>query len=72
MKYLPIALFIVPGLLHAVMLPVMAQLGVGVRWQDWLTPQADGLYHVPGFSRLGHSDMQGLVGHIVQTPSSDC
>ena len=47
MKYVPIALFLIPGLLHAVMLPAVAKLGGGLRWQDWLTPHADGLYHVP-------------------------
>src|SRR5690242_15809636 len=47
MRYLPVALFLIPGVLHAVMMPVMAQFGGGLRWQSWLTPHADGLYHVP-------------------------
>jgi hypothetical protein len=44
LKYLPVALFLIPGVQHAVMLPFMATAPGGVQWQDWLTPQADGLY----------------------------
>jgi uncharacterized protein len=47
------------------MLSVMAQWGVRVQWQDWLTPQADGLYHVPASRGWGTLTMQGLIGHIV-------
>jgi membrane protease YdiL (CAAX protease family) len=65
MRYFPIALFLIPSVLHAVMLPVMAQLGGGVRRQDWLTPEADGLYHVPASRGWGAPTMQGLVAHIL-------
>lgn len=65
MKYVPIALFLIPGLLHAVMLPAVAKLGGGLRWQDWLTPHADGLYHVPASRGWGTLTIQGLVGHIL-------
>jgi hypothetical protein len=47
LKYLPFALFLIPGVLHAAMLPLMMAVESGVHWQDWLTPQADGLYHTP-------------------------
>jgi len=40
--HLPVALFLIPGVLHAVMLPTMATLEGGVRWQDWLTRHSDG------------------------------
>jgi membrane protease YdiL (CAAX protease family) len=65
LRYLPIALFLIPGVEHAVMLPVMAAAPGGVQWQDWLTPQADGLYHTPSSRGWGALTIQGLVGHIV-------
>jgi hypothetical protein len=55
LKYLPVAMFLIPGVLHAVALPLLAASG-GIQWQDWLTPQADGLYHAPGFPGLGRAD----------------
>jgi uncharacterized protein len=64
-RYLPAALFLIPGLLHAVMLPLMVRWGIGIRWQDWLTPQADGLYHVPASRGWGSLTTQGLIAHIV-------
>jgi len=64
-RYLPIALLLIPGLLHAVMIPVMAKVGGGVRWQEWLTPRADGLYHVPASRGWGTLSLHGLVGHIL-------
>ncbi len=64
-KYVPIVLFLIPGLLHAVLFAAMAHLGVAVQWQDWLTPQADGLYHAPASRGWGTLTIQGLVGHIL-------
>jgi len=64
-RYLPVALFLIPGVQHAVMLPVMATAPGGLQWQDWLTPQADGLYHTPASREWGAVTIQGLVGHIV-------
>jgi membrane protease YdiL (CAAX protease family) len=65
LRYLPVALFLVPGVLHAVMLPGMAILGGGVSWQDWLTRRADGLYHAPASRGWGALTTQGLVEHIL-------
>jgi membrane protease YdiL (CAAX protease family) len=65
LKYLPVSLFLIPGVLHAVMLPLMAAMGGGVQWQDWLTPQADGLYHTPASRGWGALTIRGLIGHIV-------
>src|SRR5579872_77884 len=47
LRYLPVALFLIPGVLHAVMLPLTATLEGGVHWQSWLTRQPDGLFHTP-------------------------
>lgn len=46
-KYVPLAVLLIPAVLHAVMLPVTAHFEGGLPWQDWLKPQADGLYHTP-------------------------
>jgi membrane protease YdiL (CAAX protease family) len=46
------------------MLPVEMTLAGGVLWQDWLTPQADGLYHTPASRGWGALALQGLVVHI--------
>jgi membrane protease YdiL (CAAX protease family) len=64
-RYLPIALFLIPLVLHVVMLPVIAKLEGGVRWEGWLTPGADGLYHVPAPRQWGILTMPELMGHIV-------
>jgi membrane protease YdiL (CAAX protease family) len=65
LRYLPVALFLIPVVQHAVMLPFMATAPGGVQWQGWLTPQADGLYHTPASRGWGSVTIQGLVGHIV-------
>jgi CAAX protease family protein len=64
LPYLPVALFLIPVVQHAVMLPFMAAAPGGIRWQDWLTPQSDGLYHTPASRGWGAVTIQGLVGHI--------
>jgi membrane protease YdiL (CAAX protease family) len=64
-KYLPIALFLIPGLLHAVMLPAMALLGASVQWLAWLTPHADGLYYVSTPPGWGTLTLPGLVERIL-------
>jgi membrane protease YdiL (CAAX protease family) len=65
LRYLPVALFLIPAVQHAVMLPFMSTAPGGLQWQDWLTPQADGLYHTPASRGWGAVTIQGLVGHIV-------
>lgn len=64
LRYLPVAIFLIPVVLHAVMLPVEVTLEGGVHWQDWLTPQADGLYHTPASRGWGALALPGLVVHI--------
>jgi membrane protease YdiL (CAAX protease family) len=64
LRYLPVALFLMPGILHAVMLPLMASFAGGLHWQDWLTPQPDGLYHTPALRGWGALTTAGLISHI--------
>lgn len=64
-RYLPIALLLIPGVLHAVMLPLSMATEPGVHWQDWLTPQSDGLYHTAASRGWGTLTLQGLAAHIV-------
>jgi membrane protease YdiL (CAAX protease family) len=64
LKYLPVALLLIPVVNHAVMLPVTAALAGGLPWQNWLTPQADGLYHTPASRGWGVLTIQGLAGRI--------
>lgn len=64
LRYLPTALFLMPAVLHSTMLPTMAFTESGLQWQDWLTPQSDGLYHSPPSRGWGVLTMQGLIGHI--------
>jgi hypothetical protein len=65
LRYLPVALFLIPGALHAVTLPLLVALEGQLPWQDWLKPQADGLYHTPLIRGWGVLTGQGLVGRIV-------
>lgn len=64
LKYLPVALFLIPGILHAVMVPLVVAVEGRIPWQDWLTPQADGLYHTPASREWGTLTVAGLVGRI--------
>ena len=61
--YLPVALFLFPVVLHAVMLPAMA-IGGPLPWQDWLTPESDGLSHSPASRGWGTLTTAGLAGRI--------
>lgn len=63
-RYLPAALFLIPAVLHAAMLPLMSTLGGGIHWLDWLTPQPDGLYHTPLSRGWGTHALPALVGRI--------
>jgi membrane protease YdiL (CAAX protease family) len=65
LRYLPVALFLIPGTLHAVTLPLLAALEGPLPWQDWLTPSVDGLYHTPLSRGWGVLTFEGLVGRIV-------
>src|SRR5262245_25653069 len=59
-SYAPIALLLMPVALHAIMLLRMTAAGP-LPWQDWLTPQPDGLYHSPASRGWGVLTAGGLV-----------
>jgi membrane protease YdiL (CAAX protease family) len=63
LRYLPLALFLMPLVMHAVMLPTAAAVG-RLHWQDWLTPSADGLYYTPAVRAWGVLTTAGLVVRI--------
>jgi membrane protease YdiL (CAAX protease family) len=63
MRYLAVALFLMPVAMHAVMLPVAAAVG-SLQWQEWLRPSADGLYHTPSSRGWGAVTATGLVVRI--------
>jgi membrane protease YdiL (CAAX protease family) len=65
LRYLPLALFLIPGTMHAVTLPLLVALQGPLPWQDWLKPAADGLYHTPLSRGWGVLSVEGLVGRIV-------
>ncbi|MFA5910559.1 MAG: CPBP family intramembrane glutamic endopeptidase [Vicinamibacterales bacterium] len=64
LKYLPLVL-LMPAVLHAVMLPLTAMLEGGLQWHEWLTPQADGLFHTPESRGWGTMTATGLMGRVV-------
>ena len=45
--FLPFALFLIPAALHGAMLPEAARQEGTLRLQQWLTPDANGLFHTP-------------------------
>lgn len=62
-RYLPAALFLMPAVLHAAMLPAAAALD-RVHWHAWLTPGADGLYHTPADRGWGVLTPAGLAARM--------
>jgi membrane protease YdiL (CAAX protease family) len=64
LKYVPVALFLIPVVMHVVMLPVGAALWGRLPWEEWLTAQADGLYHTPASRGWGVLTTQRLVARM--------
>jgi membrane protease YdiL (CAAX protease family) len=64
LKYMPLALLLLPVVIHAAMLPVTAAYEGRLPWEDWLTPQSDGLYHTPAERGWGALTFGGLVGRV--------
>ena len=64
LRYLPVALLLIPLVMHAAMLPLTVHVAGRLPWQDWLTPQADGLYHRPASRGWGVLTTEGLAGRI--------
>jgi len=66
LKWIVLALFIFPVLIHAVCLPVIAsQNNSHLPWQSWLSPGNDGLFHTPSDRNWGILTRSGLVFHIL-------
>jgi membrane protease YdiL (CAAX protease family) len=61
LRYLPVALLLMPLVMHVVMLPVAGHLWGGLPWARWLTPEADGLYHTPAARNWGVLTPAGLA-----------
>jgi membrane protease YdiL (CAAX protease family) len=65
LEYAAPALFLLPVAMHVGMLPVIARYEGGLPWEDWLTAQADGLYHPPPQRGWGALTFEGLAGRIL-------
>src|SRR5689334_24875676 len=65
LKYIPIALLLMPVAMHAAMLPVTLGFEGHLPWFAWLTPQADGTYRTPSPLAWGDLTVGGLAGRIV-------
>lgn len=65
LRYIPVAVLLIPVVMHATMLPVIVNLEVGWPWQSWLTPRSDGLYQTPDSLGWGVLTADGLVGRII-------
>lgn len=63
LRYLALALFLMPFVMHAAMLPVAAALG-RLQWVDWLTTGADGLYYTPPERGWGVLTRAGLAARV--------
>jgi membrane protease YdiL (CAAX protease family) len=62
--YIPVALLLMPVVMHVVMLPLAATLNGRLAWQEWLTPKADGLYYTPASRGWGTLTLAGLVARM--------
>jgi len=62
--YVPVALLLLPIVMHAAMLPVAAIYEGRLPWQEWLTPQADGLLHSSTERGWGVMTPMGLAGRV--------
>lgn len=62
--YVPVALLLLPIVMHAAMLPVAATYEGRLPWQEWLTPQADGLLHSSTERGWGVMTPMGLAGRV--------
>ena len=62
-RYVPLALLLMPIFMHGVMVPTALVLG-RLHWQAWLTAGADGLYHTPADLGWGALSRTGLVARM--------
>jgi membrane protease YdiL (CAAX protease family) len=62
--YIPLALLLLPVVMHVAMLPVILAYEGGLPWQDWLTPQSDGLIHSSTERAWGVMTSGGLLRRV--------
>ncbi len=60
-RWLPAAVLTLPLAIHAVALPGVIVLEGKVPWDQWLTPDADGRYHTPGWGVLTGPELAGRI-----------
>lgn len=58
------ALFFMPLVMHAAMLPWAVHLEGEIPWQSWLSRAADGFYHAPDSRGWGMLTTPGLAAHV--------
>ena len=63
-RWLPVALFVLPIAIHAVALPAAMVLEGGLPWSHWLVPADDGLIHAPAERGWGVLTPTGLSRRI--------
>jgi len=63
-EYVAVALLLIPLVLHASMLSFVWMREGSLPWQDWLKPQADGLFHTPESRGWGNLTAAGLAGRM--------
>jgi membrane protease YdiL (CAAX protease family) len=64
LAYIPLALLLIPLVMHAAMLPMTVVVDGRLPWESWLTPQADGLFHTPASRGWGVLTLNALVARI--------
>jgi membrane protease YdiL (CAAX protease family) len=64
LRYLPLALLLIPVLMHAAMLPATSLLEGQLPWQSWLTPDQHGIYHAPAERGWGTLPGTALAARI--------
>ncbi len=65
-KWLPVALFLIPFAIHAICIPLDAFLNNGaIPWQSWLHADAEGLYHSPPERNWGTLTGIGLAFRVL-------
>jgi membrane protease YdiL (CAAX protease family) len=64
LAYVPVALLLIPLVMHAAMLPMTVVVDGRLPWENWLTPQADGWFHTPASRGWGVLTLNALVARI--------
>ena len=64
-RYVPLALFLMPAVMHAVMLSATVFLTGELPWQDWLTHPANDVFRSPAQLGWGSLNERELYVHLV-------